>query len=377
MRILVAAALCLCVIAPAGPALAASTASAPAVHGLAMHGQPKYPAGFDHFDYVNPAAPKGGEVRQAALGTFDSLNPFIVKGQPAATAGMVFDTLMVASADEPFSMYGLVAESIELPANRAWVSFNLRAQARFHDGTPITADDVLFSFDILRTKGSPHYRAYYAGVVKAEKLADRKVRFTFADGDNRELPLILGQLPVLSKAYWQNRAFDQTTLEPPLGSGPYKVEKFEAGRYIVMARVADYWGKDLPVNKGQSNFDRIRVDYYRDSTVALEAFKAGDYDIRIENELKKWATGYDFPARKAGLVKQSKFPTDRRVVMQGYVYNLRRPLWQDPRVRRAVAYAFDFDGPTRTCFTASTTDATATSTGPPNWHRPACRRRRR
>ena len=317
--------------------------------GIAMHGQPKYAASFDHFDYVNPNAPKGGEVHLAAMGSFDNFNPFIVKGQ-SADIGQLFETLMASSADEPFSEYGLIAESIETPPERNWVVFNLRPQARFHDGSPITADDVLFSFDILRTKGTPNYRAYYQNVVKAEKLSDRKVRFSFAHGDNRELPLILGQLPVLSKKYWQGRKFEETTLEPPLGSGPYKIESFDAGKRLTLVRVKDYWGKDLPVNKGLYNFDKIRVDYYRDSTVALEAFKAGEYDFRPENESKKWATSYTFPAVTAGTVKVKTFENQRPTGMQGFVYNLRRPLFQDDKVRQALAYAFDFEWSNKNLF---------------------------
>ena len=225
-----------------GPAAAAAQSgnAVQAVHGLAMHGLPKYALGFDHFDYVNPSAPKGGLLRQHATGGFDNLNPFILKGRAAPMEG-VFETLMARSADEPFTEYGLIAESVEVPPDRSWVVFNLRPTARFHDGTPITADDVIFSFDILRSKGTPHYRAYYASVVKVEALADRKVRFIFAKGNNRELPLILGELPVLSKKYWEKREFDHTTLDPPLGSGPYKVESVEANRTIVLARVPDYW----------------------------------------------------------------------------------------------------------------------------------------
>ena len=317
--------------------------------GIAMHGQPKYAASFDHFDYVNPNAPKGGEVHLAAMGSFDNFNPFIVKGQ-SADIGQLFETLMASSADEPFSEYGLIAESIETPPERNWVVFNLRPQARFHDGSPITADDVLFSFDILRTKGTPNYRAYYQNVVKAEKLSDRKVRFSFAPGDNREVPLILGQLPVLSKKYWQGRKFEETTLEPPLGSGPYKIESFDAGKRLTLVRVKDYWGKDLPVNKGLYNFDKIRVDYYRDSTVALEAFKAGEYDFRPENESKKWATSYTFPAVTAGTVKVKTFENQRPTGMQGFVYNLRRPLFQDDKVRQALAYAFDFEWSNKNLF---------------------------
>lgn len=328
----------------------AAPSMAEPVGGIAMHGAVKYPDGFAHFDYVNPDAPKGGEVRRHALGGFDNLNPFIVKGQPAGPALIPFETLMKPSADEPFSEYGLIAETIETPSDRSWVVFTLRPEARFHDGSPILADDVLFSFETLKTQGHPFYRAYYHSVAKAEKLGDRKVRFFFVPGENRELPLILGQMPVLSKAYWQNHSFDQTTLEPPLGSGPYRIEKVEPNRSITLVRVPDYWGQNLAVNRGLNNFDRLIYDYYRDSTVALEAFKAGRYDIRSENEARKWATGYDFPAVKDGRVKKEAFPNKRPTGMQGYVYNLRRPIWQDARVRRALAYAFDFEWTNKNLF---------------------------
>jgi microcin C transport system substrate-binding protein len=338
----------------AGPAQSAETIT-PAV-GLAIHGQPKYPANFTHFSYVNPAAPKGGELRAYGLGTFDSLNPFIIKGvTPAAPGvadvmGMTFDTLMAPAADEPDSEYGLIAESAEVPADRSWVIFNLRKEAHFNDGSPVTADDVVFSFNILRTKGAPFYRAYYHAVTKVEKLDDHKVRFTFAAGNNNELPSILGQLPVLSSAYWQKHPFDQTSLDAPLGSGPYKVAKVDPGRSITLARVPDYWGKDLPVNVGMYNFDSIRVDYYRDSTVALEAFKAGAYDVRNENQAKNWATGYNFPAVKNGAVKLDRILNKRPTGMQAFVFNLRRPLFQDARVRRALDLAFDFEWTNKTLF---------------------------
>lgn len=318
--------------------------------GIAMYGEPKYKAGFDHFDYVNPDAPKGGELRRAAIGTFDSLNPFIIKGVPAAGAEMPFETLLVSSADEPFSAYGLVAEGVEVPADRSWIIFDLNPKARFQDGSPITADDVLFSFDILKTQGLPFYRAYYQAVTKAEKLDDHRVRFTFAEGMNRELPLILGQLPVLSKAYWSKHKFDETTLDPPLGSGPYKVLSVDAGRMIVYQRVPDYWGKDLGVNRGQNNFDKIRFDYYRDSTVAIEALKAGAYDLRLENVSKNWATAYDVPAVKDGLLIKKSFPNLRPTGMQGFIFNLRKPIFQDVRVRRALGYAFDFEWTNKSLF---------------------------
>jgi microcin C transport system substrate-binding protein len=357
MRLKIAAAFaaCLAVLGPAHAEQAKPThgiaAGGVVMHGIAMHGAPRYAPGFDHFDYVNPAAPKGGEVRLAGLNTFDNLNPFIVKGIEAAGSNLPFESLMVPAADEPFSMYGLIAESLEVPADRSWVIYTLRPEARWQDGKPITADDVLFSLETLKAKGEPHYRFYYAAVASAEKLGERRVKFTFKPGDNRELPLILGEMPILPKHYWQGRDFGATTLEPPLGSGPYRVASLEAGRYIVYERVKDYWGANLAVRKGQYNFDRIRYDYYRDSTVALEAMKAGEYDFREENEAKKWATGYeDWGALKSGLAKKERLDNQVPTGMQAFAYNIRRPLFQDPRVRQALAYAFDFEWTNKNLF---------------------------
>jgi microcin C transport system substrate-binding protein len=331
--------------------MAAFPALAEPRHAIAMHGEPRYPAAFTHFGYVNPAAPKGGDLRMAAQGTFDNLNPFIVKGQSPAGASLPFETLLVASADEPFSMYGLIAESIDTPPDRSWATFVIRKEARWHDGRPITPEDVIFSLDILRTKGTPSYRFYYAGVDKVEKVGERAVKFTFKPGDNHELPLIVGELPILPKHYWQDRTFENTTLEPPLGSGPYKVGAFEAGRFIVYDRVKDYWAKDLPVRKGFFNFDRVRYDFYRDSTVALEALKAGEYDFREENEAKKWATGYeDWPALRDGRARKESLDNQLPAPMQSYAFNIRRPLFADPKVRHALAYAFDFEWTNATLF---------------------------
>jgi microcin C transport system substrate-binding protein len=327
-----------------------ATPPALAAHALSMYGDLKYGPNFKHFEYANPRAPKGGQARLAAVGTFDTFNPFILKGVPAAAIGGTFDTLMVQSDDEPFSEYGLIAETIETPPDRSWVTFTLRREARFHDGSPITADDVIWTFDTLRKKGRPFYRAYYAKVTSAEKLGDRQVRFSFTPGDNRELPLILGQLPVLSRAYWSTHAFEKTTLEPPLGSGPYRVESFEPGRFVVYGRVKDYWGATLPVRAGRNNFDILRYDYYRDSGIALEAFKAGQYDFRVENSSKAWATGYASPALSAGLFKKEEIRNELPTGMQGYVFNTRRPLFRDRRVRQALGYAFDFEWTNRTLF---------------------------
>ncbi len=330
--------------------LVATVAFGAPVHGIALHGQPKYGPDFTHFDYVNSNAPKGGEARFAAIGSFDTFNPFNIKGEAAAGIGQLFETLLTDSKDEPFSEYGLIAESVDVAEDRGSATFVLRPQAKFHDGSPITADDVLFSFETLKAKGSPFYRLYYANIAKAEKLGDRQVRFVFAPGENRELPLIMGQMPVLSKKYWQDRDFNATTLEVPVGSGPYRVERFEPGRFMVYQRDGNYWGKDLPVNRGLHNIDRLRYDYYRDVTVALEAFKSGAYDLRLENSAKQWATGYDFPALTKGLVKKETFLNQMPSGMQGFAFNLRRPLFQDARVRQALGYAFDFEWSNRNLF---------------------------
>ncbi|HEX7967715.1 MAG TPA: extracellular solute-binding protein, partial [Stellaceae bacterium] len=319
-------------------------------HALSLFGDIKYGADFSHFDYVNPDAPKGGTARYSAIGTFDNLNPFILKGNAAAGLDSVFDTLMTPSGDEPASEYGLVAESVEIPADRTWVQYNLRKEARFQDGTPITPEDVIWTFDTLKAKGHPRFRLYYADVLKAEKTGERSVRFSFRDGSNRELAQIVGEMPVLSKKYWEGRDFEKTTLEMPLGSGPYKIDSFDTGRSITYRRVADYWGKDLPVNRGRNNVDVIRYDYYRDQTVALEAFKAGQYDIRVENVAKNWATGYDSPALRDGLFKKDDIPNKVPTGMQGFGYNTRRPLFQDRRVRQALGYFFDFEWTNKNLF---------------------------
>jgi microcin C transport system substrate-binding protein len=332
---------------------AAVLAQAPKVtvgHGLSMHGDMKYGPGFKHFEYVNPAAPKGGEVKLAAIGTFDNLNPFILKGVPAVGIGETFDSLTVSSRDEPFTEYGLIAETIEVPEDRSWVAFTLRPEARFHDGSPITVEDVIWSFETLKTQGHPFYRSYYAQVAKVEKVGERKVRFAFGPGENRELPLIVGQLPVLSRTYWSKREFDRTTLEPPLGSGAYRVDAVEPGRSITYRRVPTYWAARLPVKVGTDNFDVLRYDYYRDGTVALEAFKGGEYDFRAENVAKNWATAYTGPAISQGLIRREEIPNEVPTGMQAFVYNTRRPFFQDARVRRALAYAFDFEWTNKNLF---------------------------
>ena len=339
-----------------GPALARAQSAAPDVtkgHGIAMHGAPKYEAGFTHFEYVNPQAPKGGANYQGVGGaTFDNLNPFILKGTGGGLIStLVFDTLMKSSSDEPFSMYGLIAKTIETPKDRSWVAFELDERARFHDGSPITADDVVFSFETLVSdKGHPQYRQYYHDVTKVEKTGPRAVKFTFRSAGNRELPLIVGQLAVFSKAYWSSRQFDQVTLERPLGSGPYKLGELSPGRYIAFERVKDYWAADLPANRGYGNFDVIRLDYFRDATVAREAFKAGEFDYRAENQALAWATQYDTDAVRQGLLIKQEVKHSRPAGMQAFVMNTRRPLFKDWRVRRAVTLMFDFEWTNKNLF---------------------------
>ncbi len=334
-----------------GLGLGHAAAAATPQHALTLYGEaPKYRSGFTHFDYVNPAVPKGGTVRLAEIGSFDSLNPFILKGTAAAGIGRVYDTLTVQSLDEPFTEYGLLAESVVRDPDNRWVEFHLRPQARFHDGEPITAEDVAFTLELLKTQGHPFYRAYYKDVARAVVQDPRTVRFEFATADNRELPLIVGQMPVLPRHAWVGRDFTRTTLEPPLGSGPYRVAKVDPGRSITYRRVADYWAKDLPVNRGRYNFDTIRIDYYRDDTVALEAFKAGEYDFRQENVAKNWAVGYDGPALRDGRIRKEEIPHQRPTGMQGFVFNTRKSLFADRRVRWALAHAFDFEWANKNLF---------------------------
>ena len=312
-------------------------------HGVALHGTPKYAADFKHLDYVNPDAPKGGEIRMAVIGGFDTLNAYILKGEQAAGLGSIYETLMESTNDEPNSAYGLLAESISYPDDKSYVSFKLRPEAKFNDGTPVTANDVIWSFNTLKAKGHPFYRAYYHEVAKVEKMGEREVKFTFTKAGNTELPMIMGQLPILPEHDWIKRKFEETTLEKPIGSGPYQIESFEPGRTITYSRVKNYWGANLPLNVGRYNFDRIRYDYYRDQTVAHEAFLAGKWDFKLENVAKNWATGYNAPVVIGKLVKKEEIPNQLPQGMQAFAYNLRRPLFQDIKVREALAYAFDFE----------------------------------
>lgn len=322
----------------------APLASAAGSHALTLYGEPpKYPADFSHFEYVNPEAPKGGTLRLSGFGSFDSLNGFISRGNSADRLGLIYDTLTFHSLDEPFTEYGLLAERIEHPEDNTWVRFYLRPQARFHDGQPVTANDVVFTFNTLVEKGAPFYRAYYADVKEVVADDERTVTFHFHHGRNRELPLVLGQLPVLPAHYWAERDFARTTLEPPLGSGPYRIAQVNAGRSISFSRVEDYWGADLPVNRGFYNFDRVVVDYYRDLGVALEAFKAGQFDFNQEYSARNWAGGYASPALRDGRIIQEEIPNLNTQGMQGFVFNMRRPYFQDRRVRKAITLLFDFE----------------------------------
>ena len=320
-------------------------------HGLSLFGDLKYPADFKRFDYVNPDAPKGGVARQISLGTFDNFNIAVsgVKGSIAPAVGLTYETLMERAQDEVATEYGLLAEGAQHPDDFAWVTYRLRKEARWHDGKPVTPEDVIFSIEVLK-KLSPMYASYYRHVAKTEKIGDREVKFTFESSGNRELPHIVGELVVLPKHYWEGsdsqgrkRDISQTTLEPPLGSGPYRIKEFVAGRSVRLERVKDYWGVGLPVQVGHNNFDELRFEFFRDNLVALEAFKADQADWIAENSAKQWATAYDFPAVAEKRVVKEEFPVSDSGRMQAFVLNLRRDQFKDARVRQAFNFAFDFE----------------------------------
>ena len=320
-------------------------------HALTLYDEaPRYPADFSHFEYVNPDAPKGGTLRLSGFGGFDSLNPYISRGTSADQLGLIYDPLTFHALDEPFTEYGLVAESMEKADDGSWVRFTLRPEARFHDGVAITADDVVFTFNTLIEHGAPFYRAYYGDVDRVVADNPQSVTFHFKHTGNRELPLVLGQLPVLPKHYWQGRDFSKGSLEPPLGSGPYRIGQVRPGRSISFERVEDYWAKDLPVMRGFYNFDTVVVDYYRDGNVTLEAFKAGQFDFNQEMAAKNWATGYASPALDAGQIVKEEIPNNNTQGMQGFVFNLRKPYFQDARVRQAITLLFDFEWSNATLF---------------------------
>lgn len=326
-------------------------------HALSLIGEPRFGSDFSHFDWVNPEAPKGGRVRlRAPTGTFDSLNPFAQKGLPAVWSSEIHDTLLAYSLDEPSTAYCLIAEWVTFAKDFSSATFAIRPEARFHDGTPITPDDIVFTLDALK-KWSPRYQIYLKNVVRAVVTGARTVRFEFDVKGNRELPMVAGNLPVLSRAYWQGkdangetRDISRGTIEPPLGSGPYRIKDVEMGRYVAYERVADWWARDLPINRGQWNFDEVRFEYFRDSTPAFEAFKAGHLDFWPEASAKNWATAYDFDARRRGLVKREEWENHQITPMQGFAFNLRRPQFQDWRVRRAFNLAFDFEWAAKSIF---------------------------
>jgi len=312
-------------------------------HALSLLGQPALPADFRHFPWVNPDAPKGGEMVRWALGAFDSFNPFIIRGTASVGSTLIYDTLLKESTDEASTEYPYLAQWIDLPADRAGVTFDLNPSARWHDGRPVTAADVIFTFETLRSQGRPFFRSYYGDVTEVRAEGEHRVAFRFRNAENRELALILGGLPVLPRHWWEGRDFSRPILEVPLGSGPYRIDRFEAGRSITLRRVQDWWGREIPTMRGTQNIDTIRFEYFRDNTVALEAFKAGQIDFRTENVARDWATAYDFPAFRRGLVKREELKHELPTGMQAFVMNLRRPLFQDQRVRRALVEMFDFE----------------------------------
>lgn len=338
----------------AGASAAAEGPEVIVSHGISAFGDLKYPADFPHFDYVNPDAPKGGLWSgrgTGAVSTFDSLNPFILKGNPAQGLGATFDSLLAGSADEPDSAYGLLAHRIEYPADRTWVIFHMRPEARFSDDSPVTAHDVVWTFETLRDLGSPNIRLRLRDIASAEALDDHTVRFDFTPGvSTRDLPALAGSLSILSRDWWEGRDFTESGLTPILGSGPYIVETAQQGRSITYRRRPDYWGADLPVNVGANNFDRLTFEYFRDNTLAFEGLKGGSILFHEEFFSRIWATGYDFPAVQRGWVVQAEIPDARPSGTQGFWINMRRPQFQDPRVREALGYGFDFEWSNRTLF---------------------------
>ena len=342
-------------VLPAALALAApANADIITSHGISTFGELKYEAGFPHLDYVNPDAPKGGEISVWGFGSFDSMHPYTTKGRSGQLSSIFFESLLEGTADEPDSVYGLVAESLEYPEDRSHVIFNMRPEARFSDGSPLTADDVVFSYEILRDKGLPSFRAVIQKQVEsAEALGPHRVKFTFKEGEpTRDLPQTVGGLPIFSKAYYEASGadFEASTLTPGIGSGPYVLDSLEVGQQIVYRRNPDYWGKDLPINKGRHNFDRIRIEYFADYNSAFEGFKAGTYTYRTEASSKIWATGYDFPAIQNGWAKKDTPPDGTLASGQSFVFNLRRDKFQDKRVRQAIGMMFNFEWSNKTLF---------------------------
>ncbi len=321
-------------------------------HAIAMHGEPKYSSDFENVEYINPNSIKGGSIVRSAIGTYDSFNPFILKGTSAAGIGGLYETLTTGSSDEAFTEYGLLAETIEWPDDRSWVSFTLRNEAYWHDGKKITADDVVWTFNTLMEKGHPFYKYYYGDVKEVIKEQENKVRFNFTTNTNKELVLIVGQLPVLPKHYWENKNFEQTSLEIPIGSGPYKIKSFDSGRSITYELDQNYWGfgASIPIKIGKDNFNTIRYDYYKDRGIEREAFKSGEIDFFSENSSKEWATAYDINAVNEGLIKKELISHENPQGMQGFAFNIRKDKFKDRRVRKALSNAFDFEWSNKNLF---------------------------
>ena len=313
-------------------------------HAIAMHGAPALPEGFTRLPYADPAAPKGGRLVQGVLGTFDSLNPLIVKGiAPPSIRGYVIESLMARGYDEPFTLYGLIARAIETDAQRSYVTFHLDPAAKFSDGKPVTAEDIIFSWQLLRDKGRPNHRTYYAKVAKAEALGEQAVRFDLSGSNDRELALILGLMPVLAKHAVKPELFEETSFQAPLGSGPYTVSEVDPGKSVTLKRNPNYWGRDLPISRGLWNFDEVRFDYYREANSHLEAFKRGLYDMRNEHDPGRWQTAYDFAAVREGRVLKEALPTGVPKASSYFVFNTRRAVFSDIRVREAISLLFDFE----------------------------------
>ena len=322
-------------------------------HGIAMHGEPKYNEGFLHVDYIDPDSTKGGYIVRSAIGTYDTFNPFTLKGTTPSGIYGLFESLTTGSSDEAFTEYGLLAKKIEWPDDRSWVSYTLREDAYWHDGKGITADDVVWTFNILMEKGHPFYKYYYGDVSEVIKESDLKVRFNFKSNTNKELALIVGQLPVLPKHYWENKNFEETSLEIPIGSGPYKIKTFDAGRSITYELDKNYWGfknNIVPINVGKNNFGTIRFDYYKDRGIEREAFKSGDIDFFSENSSKEWATAYNIDSVDKGLIKKELIQHQNPQGMQGFAFNIRKNIFKDRRVRKALSYAFDFEWSNKNLF---------------------------
>ncbi|MEZ5918940.1 MAG: extracellular solute-binding protein [Alphaproteobacteria bacterium] len=319
-------------------------------HGLAMHGAPKYNPADTHLDYANPEAPKGGRMSMAAIGTFDTLNPYAIKGKAALGLNLFYDRLMARVWDEPFTMYPLIAEKVSMPEDRSAITVYLNPSARFHDGTEISADDVIFSFETLRDSGRPNMRKIYRIVKDVQKIDERTVSFIFGEGYDRETAMIIAMMPVLSKSWWSGRTFDSTTLDIPVSNGPYKIKSFEPGRRITYERDPDYWAANLLPNAGHYNFDEITYDYFRDDTIAFEAFKSGDITLRREQDAGRWASAYDFPALREERVKAEALPHGRPERVNAFIFNTRRPPFNDIRVRKALELLFDFDWANKNLF---------------------------